>query len=234
MNLSYLIAFGAGMLYFVSPCFLPLVPSYLSYIAGISLNEMKESKANLKIVFLNVLLFVLGFSSIFIILGISASAIGMAFIQYKSIIEKIGGVIIIFLGIYLLFQTKFSKLLITKNFLPSIKPAGLIGSFIVGAAFSIGFTPCATPVLSTIIIYTSTQATLKKGIVLLFLFSLGLGLPLIISGLSLSFFLNTFQRIKKYLRTIEILTAILLIIFGFLIYLGGVSKISYFLTGGKY
>lgn len=219
-EVSYLIAFASGFLYFFSPCVLPLVPSFLSFISGLSFKEMKEDpKSARKKVLLSSCIFLIGFSVVFITLGLTASAIGSYVIKFKFPIQKIGGGIIISLGIYLLFQSKFKALSGNISFLSRIKPMGTIGILLVGSAFAFSWTACATPILSAILIYASVEATLRKGFALLCSFSFGLGLPFIISAYSLSIFLTTFERVKRHLRYFEIFVAMLLIIFGLYIFM---------------
>ncbi|MDP8234614.1 MAG: cytochrome c biogenesis CcdA family protein [Candidatus Saelkia tenebricola] len=215
-ELSLGIAFLSGISYFFSPCILPLVPSFLSFISGVSFQELKtdSQKARKKLI-VNALFFMLGFSFLFISLGLGASVIGEYIFRLKLPIQKIGGVIIIGLGSYLLFQNKFRLFLSAKSFMPRIKPAGLLGTFFVGGVFALSFTACATPILVAILTMASVGATAARGGLLLGMFSLGIGVPFMVSAVSLSLFLTLFEKVRKHLRVFEIIAGVILISFGF-------------------
>lgn len=225
-EMSLFIAFGAGLLSFFAPCVLPLIPSYICFITGLSLDELRESKAqarktqNLKKIFLQTILFVLGFSFVFVSLGAVASVLGSFLFTYEKIIRIIGGCIIIVLGLHVagVFHVKsleYEKKLHLRN-----KPANMFGSFIVGLVFALGWTPCIGPALAAILGLAGAEKTLIKGIVLLSAYSLGLGIPFILTGLALNLFFNIFDKIKKYFKIVSIISGLLLVIIGVLIIIG--------------
>jgi cytochrome c-type biogenesis protein len=218
-EVSTLIAFFAGFLSFISPCVLPLVPSYLTYITGISFKELTEVKAKAKLRWATVfhsLLFIIGFSTIFILMGASASYLGQLLVKYQNWIMKGGGVLIIFLGIHFTGIINLSFLQVEKRFELRKKPLGYMGSFLVGIVFAAGWTPCIGPILSAILIYASTSQSFSTGILLLTVYSMGLGVPFFLSSLVFNSFLSGFDRIKRYMRGITIVSGIFLIIIGIL------------------
>jgi cytochrome c-type biogenesis protein len=224
-NISIFLAFTAGILSFLSPCILPLIPSYLSFITGISFQELTTSKKIRKMTILHSLLFILGFSLIFILLGATATYLGNLLLKYQIIIKKIGGVLIILFGLYITgllkldFLTKERKIHLTE------KPIGYFGTILVGATFAFGWSPCIGPILSTILLYASTSEKLSQGIVLLVFYSLGLGIPFFLTSLLVNSFLSYFEKFKRYLPSITLISGIFLIIAGFLLIL---DKFSFF------
>lgn len=229
-EVSLLTAFVAGLLSFLSPCVLPLVPGYLSFISGVSLDEIRSSQDKqqhrkaLKKVAINALLFILGFSIIFILLGASATFIG-GFIRSKmAILSKIAGIIIIIFGLHIAGVFKIKFLLYEERFHVQKRPLSWIGTILVGMAFSFGWSPCIGPILAAILFYASTQETVYQGIGLLMSYSLGLGIPFFVAGVAVNAFLGFFNWLKKYMRVIEIISGIFLILFGILILL---NKLQY-------
>lgn len=225
-SLSLLVAFGAGIASFLSPCILPLIPAYLAFITGISIDELKDSQEkirNLKRILYETLLFILGFSFIFIILGASATYLGNLVSSYQRALRIVGGIIVILFGLYLTGLLKIKPLQYEKRIHLKTKPAHLFGSFLIGSVFALGWSPCVGPILASILAYAAIQKTLSQGILLLSLYSLGLGVPFLLTALAINTFLNFFQRIRRYLRGISIASGLLLIIVGFLvIFRGGV------------
>ncbi len=218
-DISVFIAFSAGFLSFISPCVLPLVPSYITYITGVSFKELSggESKAKLKwLTVSHSMLFIAGFSTIFVLMGASASYLGQLLIQYQSWITKVGGVLIIVLGIHFTGLITIPFLQMERRFELKKKPLGHLGSFLVGVVFAAGWTPCVGPILSTILLYASTTKSSMTGIVLLGFYSLGLGIPFLVASLAFNFFLSAFDKIKRYLRAITIVSGIFLILIGIL------------------
>jgi cytochrome c-type biogenesis protein len=229
-EISFLTAFIAGLISFLSPCVLPLVPGYLSFISGVSLDEIRSGQDNqqhrkaLKKVANNSLLFILGFSIVFILLGASATFIG-GFLRTKmAILSKIAGVIIIIFGLHIAGVFKIKYLLYEERFHFQKRPLSWIGIILVGMAFSFGWSPCIGPILAAILYYASTQETVYQGIGLLLCYSLGLGIPFFVSAIAVNAFLGLFNWIKKYMRGIEIVSGIFLILFGILILL---NKLQY-------
>jgi cytochrome c-type biogenesis protein len=218
-EISGLIAFSAGLLSFVSPCVLPLVPSYLTYITGVSFHELTDAGVKAKLRWVTVshsLLFILGFSSIFILMGASASYLGQLLTEYQYWIMKAGGVLIIILGIQFTGIINLPFLQIEKRFELRKKPLGYLGSFLVGVAFAAGWTPCIGPILSTILLYASTSKSFTTGVLLLSIYSAGLGVPFLLSSLAFNSFLSAFEKIKRYMRVITIVSGLFLIGIGIL------------------
>lgn len=223
---SLLIAFGAGVLSFFSPCVLPLIPAYISFITGLSLDELrgagdeKGTVENLRRVLWQTLLFVLGFSFIFIALGATASFLGDFISRYERAIRIIGGSVIILLGLHVAGAFKVKQLEYERRLHLRSKPANIFGAFVVGMVFAIGWTPCVGPALAAILGLAGTQATLGRGVVLLSCYSLGLGLPFILTALAINVFLNLFGKVKKYFKVVSVVTGLLLITIGILIIIG--------------
>ena len=228
-NISVLAAFTAGIISFISPCVLPLIPGYLSFISGVSMEEMKDGDKKtkaLKKVSLNTLLFVLGFSVVFTAMGASATFIGEFLLSKLSLFNKIAGVIIILLGLHIMGVFRISFLNYEKRFHTRSKPLGPVGSFAVGLAFAFGWTPCIGPILGGILLLASNQGTMGKGMVLLASYSLGLGIPFLVTAVSFNTFLGVFGWVRKHFRTIEIISGLLLVTIGFLIFIGSFGYIA--------
>lgn len=228
-QLSIFMAFLAGLLSFVSPCVLPLVPSFVTYITGLTFEDITSDKDRArirKITISNSLAFIAGFTTIFILFGASATFIGQVFLQYQDIIQKIGAVLIILFGLYIMGVLKLNFLTKEKKFHIENKPSGYLGSYIVGMAFAAGWTPCVGPILGTILLYASTTGSIGKGIGLLAVYSLGLGLPLFISALAINTFISTFKVIARYMRWITIISGIFLILIGVMIFTNSFTIIT--------
>ncbi len=232
-ELSLFIAFSAGILSFVSPCVLPLVPSYITYITGASFHELTDAESKSKLRWITIfhsLLFIAGFSAIFILMGASASYLGQVLVQYQQWIMKAGGVFIIILGIHFTGLMTLPFLQMEKRFELRKKPLGYLGSFLVGIVFAAGWTPCIGPILSTILIYASTSQNFYTGILLLSIYSAGLGLPFFLSSLAFNSFLSAFQKIKRYMRVITIASGLFLIAIGILMLTDTFQAINQYLN----
>lgn len=235
-NISIILSLLAGLSYFLSPCVLPLVPSYLSYITGISLGELKERGSNKNIqkaAIIHSILFIFGFSLVFITLGASASFLGQFLVRRLDIVRKVGGIIITLFGLFIILQpylTKMSFLIRDRRWILKNRPTGYLGSVLIGISFSAGWTACNTPVLAAILTYTTIGKTIGAGIFLLTIFSLGLAIPFFISALAINAFLSFFSKVKRYLRVIEIISGVLLIIFGILVFTNYFSILSAYLV----
>lgn len=219
-DVSILIAFSAGLLSFISPCVLPLVPSYITYITGVSFKELSEGGSKGRVRWLTVshsLLFIAGFSLVFVLMGASASYLGQVLIQYQTWIMRVGGILIIILGIHFTGLISIPFLQMEKRFELNKKPLGYLGSFLVGIVFAAGWTPCVGPILSTILLYASTAKSFTTGITLLAAYSLGLGVPFFLASLAFSSFLAAFDRIKRYMRVIMAVSGVFLILIGILL-----------------
>ncbi len=228
-NVSILAAFTAGLISFISPCVLPLIPGYLSFISGVSIEDMKRGEkksGTLKKVSLNTLLFVLGFSVVFTAMGASATFVGEFLLSKLSLFNKIAGVIIIILGLHIMGVFRISFLNYEKRFHARSRPLGSFGSFVVGLAFAFGWTPCIGPILGGCLLLACNQDTVVQGTILLSFYSLGLGIPFFITAVSFSTFLGFFGWAKKHFRTIEILAGLLLVAIGFLMFIGSFSYIA--------
>ncbi len=219
-DLSLFIAFAAGLLSFLSPCVLPLVPSYVAFITGLSFEELthEHSKQKLRrIILSHSLLFILGFSVLFTALGASASLLGQFLSEYRDAIRIIGGVLIILFGLFISGIFSLSFLQQEKKFHLQHKPIGYIGTFFVGVTFAAGWTPCVGPILSSILLYASTAENMLSGIFLLLAYSLGLGLPFFACSLALNTFLAAFQKARRYIGVFTKIGGILLILVGILL-----------------
>jgi len=220
-EVSYTWAFISGLIYFFTPCVLPLIPSFLSFITGLSFNDLKSGNTKIKKrAVINSISFLLGFSLVFITLGMGATVLGIYAFKLRVPIQKIGGLVIVILGLFLIFQNHLKIFLNTRSFLPRFTPAGLIGAFIVGCAFSFSWILCATPILSAVLVSAGVTKSLLKGVVILMLFSLGLSVPFIFSAVFMTVFLRFIARMGKFLRAVEIFAGILLIGFGIYIFVG--------------
>jgi len=232
-EISVLIAFSAGLLSFVSPCVLPLIPSYITYITGVSFKELAESGARAKVRWTTIshsLLFIMGFSTIFIVLGASASYLGQLLIRYQYWLMKGGGVLIIILGIQFTGIINLPFLQMERRFELRKKPLGYVGSFLVGIVFAAGWTPCVGPILSTILLYASTSKSFATGVLLLTVYSMGLGVPFFLSSLAFNSFLSAFERIKRYMRVITIVSGFFLIGIGILLLTDTFKEINTYLN----
>jgi cytochrome c-type biogenesis protein len=217
-------AFFAGVLTFLSPCVLPLIPAYISFITGVSINELivgqKEREKVTGRILLEIVLFIIGFSLVFILLGASASYLGKLLLTHIRLLRTVGGILVIFFGLYIAGGFQMGFLGYEKRIHLQMKPANIFGSLIVGIVFALGWTPCAGPILASILTYASAQEAVGKGILLLSSYSLGLGIPFLISGMAINLFLKSFRKVKKYLKFLSVVSGGLLILFGILILTG--------------
>ncbi|MBN1823435.1 MAG: cytochrome c biogenesis protein CcdA [Endomicrobiales bacterium] len=213
-----LASFVAGILTFVSPCVLPLIPAYLSFITGASLAELEGGRQGaVKRSFISALFFVAGFSAIFILLGASASFLGAAAAGRRDIIRYVGGAVVVIFGLHLAGVFRI-KLLYMQARADLKKPSwGYAGSFLVGVAFAVGWTPCVGPILSSILILASSQGTVSHGVLLLIVYSSGLGIPFLLTALFVGKALSLFSKIKKHYRLIEIISGAILVAVGVLL-----------------
>ncbi|OQW64877.1 MAG: cytochrome C biogenesis protein [Nitrospira sp. ST-bin4] len=231
-QISLIAAFSAGLLSFVSPCVLPLVPSYISYITGLSVEQLTDASERVKFkkaIVLNSLLFIAGFSSVFIAFGASASLLGQVLITYQDHIRRFGGVLIVVFGLYLLGILNLNFLKMEHRFQFRSRPAGYLGSFLIGVAFAAGWTPCVGPVLGSILLYASTTDSLVSGVVLLTSYSLGLGLPLFLTALGVDRFLAYFKQARAYLWGVSTVSGVFLVVVGVMIYANSLTMVTSFL-----
>jgi len=228
-DISLFIAFAAGLLSFVSPCVLPLVPSYVTYITGLTLEELTSETERARVrgtIIVNSLLFIGGFSAVFIAFGASASLAGQLLLTYQDFIRKLGGVLIIVFGLYVMGLLKLKFLMADKRVHFTSRPAGYVGSFLIGVAFAAGWTPCVGPILGTILLYASTTDSMLTGIQLLTSYSMGIGLPLFITALAIDSFLNYFKKIKGYMYGISMASGIFLVLVGVMLYTNSLTLLT--------
>ena len=233
-EVSILVAFSAGVLSFLSPCVLPLFPSYITYITGKSFKDIKEAdKASdiRTLTAINSLFFILGFSIVFVALGITLSYLGSFFGLKRLWLEKAGGVLIILFGLNIMGVFKIRFLGQGKAINLKKRTFGHVGSLLVGMAFAFGWTPCVGPILSSILIYASTLKSLPKATILLLAYSMGLGLPFFIAGFAINHFLFVFTKFKNFMKFVPLITGVFLIIMGVVLFSGQFSRIAGILGG---
>lgn len=231
LDISGIVAFGAGILSFFSPCVLPLVPSYLIFISGITFDNYIESGAGKyrKIVFIHSLAFIFGFSFIFVALGFSSSLLGSFLSRFQDYIIRVGGIFLIIMGLYYLNIIRIPFLDQHKVIHIKEKPVGLFGSFIVGITFSLGWTPCVGPVLSSILIVATASENIIDGAYLLSLYSLGMAVPFLFSSIIFDRLLNIMRRFSYVMRYSQRILGALLTIIGFLLASSLFTRISFYL-----
>lgn len=215
-----LYSLAMGLISFVSPCILPLIPSYVSYITGISYDELvsRESRRkNMSITLFHSLVFVLGFSLVFVLLGATASLAGSVLTQHLDVIRVVGGVLIIIMGVFVMDVVRIPFLQREAKLRLKTRPAGYIGTFVVGMIFGAGWTPCTGPFLGSVLTLAMTGETLGSGMALLTFYSLGLGIPFILSAIAISAFLSSFNKLKKHFKAIKVTSGIILVIMGVLL-----------------
>jgi cytochrome c-type biogenesis protein len=228
-DITFVGAFVAGLLSFLSPCVLPLIPSYISYITGISFADLQAERPTHTVrlrTALHSLSFIAGFTTVFVLLGASATFIGSFLQEHMETVRKVGGILIVLFGVHITGLFDIGILLGEKRFNIRSKPAGFFGSFLVGIAFAAGWTPCIGPILASILMVAATEETVLHGILLLLVYSLGLGIPFFLSGMALHQFLAFFSRYRKYIRVMEICTGLLLILVGVLLYTNYLTVLS--------
>jgi len=229
-SISIGIAFLAGLVSFLSPCVLPIVPSYVSFITGMTLEELQADERGeaRRQAAIHAGLFILGFSALFIALGASATALGAVLRRSLPLLQQIGGIVIAGFGLYMLGWLKIPALLQERRVHLAAKPAGKAGTVIAGVAFGAGWTPCVGPVLGSILMFASLEATMGRGMLLLAIYSLGLGIPFFISAVGLHWFLSGSQFLRRWLRPIEKATGAFLLILGILLFTGRFAAIASF------
>ena len=220
------IAFGAGLISFLSPCVLPIIPGYISYISGKKLDEIEKDKNN---VLIKTVLFSLGFSFVFISLGVAASTIGNILLFFSNELRIAAGIIIIFFSLQLLGFLNFSFMNQEKRIQTKSYKNNYIFPFVVGAAFAFGWTPCIGPVLGSIIALSATEATVTRGVLLLSFYSLGLAIPFILSGYFMNQFLVSKKGFGKYYARITKTGGVILLLTGVLILTNQIQVISYYI-----
>ena len=228
-NVSLMLAFSAGLLSFLSPCVLPLVPAYVSYITGTTIGEVEPKKSNLYVLYKSIG-FVIGFSIIFIIMGASITSLGKVFIKNQSIFRRVAGILILTFGLHTTGIFKIKLFYREKRFLPFSNAQGAFGSILMGMAFAAGWTPCVGPILSTILVYASSMDTISSGIILLVVYSLGLAVPFILTALAIEKLSLKIRKLGKYLQIVSVVSGALMIIMGILIFTNKISILSQYLN----
>lgn len=226
-NITFITAFGAGILSFISPCILPIVPGYLSFISGVTFDELQGKQQKIiSRVFINSLFFVLGFSVVFISLGASASFISGFLRDYMHIIGKIAGALIFILGLHFVGLFKIRWLNYERRFQVGSKRLGIVGSFIVGLAFAFGWTPCIGPILAGILALAAVEETVSRGVLLLGFYSAGLAVPFLITAIAFNSFIAVSSKIKSHFKLVEVIAGGFLIMVGLLIFTNSLGYVS--------
>ncbi len=218
-SLNLLTAFAAGLVSFLSPCVLPLVPGYISFISGVSLQDLRSDAAAKAVAvraFWSSVWFVLGFSLVFIALGASATALGGLLLQKIAAFRIAAGILIVVFGLHLVGVFRIPFLQYEKKIEVRKRPLTAVGASLVGAAFAFGWTPCIGPILAGILALASAQETIGQGMLLLLSYSAGLGIPFLATSIAVQAFLRFFARFRRYLRAVEVLSGILLLMIGIL------------------
>jgi len=232
-DVSFAGAFGAGLLSFLSPCVLPLVPPYLCFLGGVSFEELTDDggadSKMLRRVLLSALLFVLGFSTVFISLGATASAIGQMVSEYMDLLAKGAGIVIIILGLHFMGLFKIGIFMREARFQADTKPASLVGAYVVGLAFAFGWTPCVGPILAAILMVAGTEDSAMHGASLLAVYSAGLGLPFLFAAFAMKPFMGLMQKFRRHMQTVERVIGGLLVGTGVLFLTGTFSELAYWL-----
>ena len=230
-EVSVLIAFAAGFISFLSPCVLPLVPSYLSFVTGMSYEELMagNNRAHMRLTVAHTLLFIIGFSIIFIAFGATATFLGQLLLAYQRALTLGAGILVIIFGLYISGILKLKILMGEKRFHIANKPAGYAGSVLVGIAFGAGWTPCIGPVLGSILFFAGTQEKLTSGVMLLGVYSLGLGIPFLISAVVTQSAFRHFDRLKRHMRVVTAFSGAFLIFVGVLMVTNYMTILSTYL-----
>lgn len=228
-DVTYGGAFLAGLLSFVSPCVLPIVPPYLAYLAGLTFDELtneERSTALTRQLILSAVSFVLGFSTVFVALGTTASVIGQSIARYFDVLSVIAGLIIIVMGLHFLGVFRIALFYREARFQVARRPAGLASAYVMGLAFAFGWTPCVGPVLAAILFVAGAEATAARGGLLLAVYSLGIGLPFLLAAVFATRFLNWAARIKRHMHKVEMAMGGILVLTGILFMTGQMAEIA--------
>jgi cytochrome c-type biogenesis protein len=232
-SVSFALAFAAGLASFLSPCVLPIVPGYVTFVTGVTLDDLQGARAAgaRKRAALHAGFFILGFSVLFIILGASATALGGVVRRLLPVIQQIGGVFIIVFGLYMLGVIKIPALMRERRFQLGAKPGGILGSAAAGVVFGAGWTPCIGPVLASILLYAGMNTSLLHGIALLAAYALGLGIPFFIAAVALNWYLARTLGLRRWLPHIERGAGVVLVLLGALLFTGHFTALAQFFAG---
>lgn len=231
-DVSYPLAFLAGLLSFLSPCVLPLLPSYVSFITGLSFKDLTvrvDRRAVRYLTITNSLAFIAGFSFVFIALGVSSSAMGSLLFRYVDYIRILGGILVIIFGLFISGIINPELFMKDKRVHLTGKPAGYFGTFLVGMTFAAGWSPCVGPYLGAILLYAGSKGSMIYGLQLLTVYSLGLAIPFLLSALAINTFLSYAPKISNYMRAIKIFSGVVLIIFGIVLLTDRIKDLTPFL-----
>ena len=231
-SVSLMAAFAAGLVSFLSPCVLPLVPGYISMISGASVDELKAEQGDglLSKILLHSFLFIIGFSIVFISLGASATWLGQALLSRMSVLYKIAGVLIILFGLHLTGIFRIPLLYRDKRFHTAGKPASAGGALLIGLAFAFGWTPCIGPILAAILGIAAHQDMVLKGVLLLSFYSLGLAVPFLLTSLGINRFLRFYNRFRTHLHHVEVFSGVILIVLGAMIFTNQFTRLAGYLS----
>ena len=227
-NVGVAIAFGAGLASFLSPCVLPLIPSYVTFITGMTLDDVQRSR---RVALIHALLFVLGFSLIFLALGASATFLGRLLVTYRIWISRVGGLLVLAFGLYLLGVFNLGAFARERRYHITDKPLGYLGTLVVGIAFGAGWTPCIGPILGSILTYAATQADLSRGVILLGAYSLGLAIPFVVAAVAIERFLTAFQWLRGKMVWVNRLSGAVLVVVAILMITNYLTVITSVLQG---
>ncbi len=218
-QLSFAVAVGAGALSFVSPCVLPIFPSFLSFVTGLSLEDMQAGReaATRRQILLSALLFILGFSLVFVSMGASLSLVGSFLFDYQGVIRRVGGVLIVLFGLQVAGWLRVPFLLRERRVELRRRPAGYLGAFLVGVTFAAGWTPCVGPILGSVLSLASAAGTARTGTLLLAAYSAGLAIPFFLSALAVDRFFTIFDRFKRFLPVMNAVAGAVLVLVGALL-----------------
>jgi cytochrome c-type biogenesis protein len=225
-SIGLAVAFSAGLLSFLSPCVLPLVPSYLTFVTGVGLDDLGSARRSALV---HAMLFVLGFTLIFIALGASATVLGRLLGAYRDWITRIGGALVVLFGLYLLGAVRVGAFDRERRVHLANKPVGYLGTALVGVAFGAGWTPCLGPILGAILTYTAATADLSRGLPLLLAYSIGLALPFLLAAVAVERFLGALTRMRPYLSRVSQVSGVLLIIVGVMMMLNYFARLGAYL-----
>lgn len=234
MDVDIWVAFGAGFLSFASPCVLPLFPAYLGYITGMSIDDLIREKPRLKVRWVLVLhaaLFIVGFSAIFIAMGAAATTMGKFLVRNREILEKIGGAVIILMGLFITGAVR--PFAMNREWHPGVGTKGrpgLLMSFLVGVGFGAGWSPCIGPLLGTILVMAAREESVGSGVLMLSSYSLGLAVPFLTGALGLGGALHLFKRLRRFLKPIRIVSGVVVTALGVLVFLGYYGRLTQYLT----
>ena len=232
-EVSYAGALGAGILSFLSPCVLPLIPPYLCFLGGVSLDQITNEEGVdpniMRRVFIAAVAFVLGFSTVFIALGATATVFGQLLADYLDVLTQIAGVLIIVLGLHFMGIFRLAFLFREARFHMDVRPAGVIGAYIIGLAFAFGWTPCVGPVLAAILMVAGSESDIAYGTSLLAVYSAGLGIPFLASAFAVKPLMSFMSSARRHMQTVERVIGGLLVVTGILFLTGTIAEIAYWI-----